>query len=215
MKLHKLFSLLFLFNFYSLSSYSQQNAIMVDILGFPSRFPNVTVGRISYERSFNKHFSAVATLEYGEYYLGEGYSSDFMISTKSLYEKYSLTGLGNMLQGRYYPFTKGRNAPAGFFCGLHTRYRPLKEKFYQEQQKGPVINEKGNFRMFDYGFHLGYKMLPKAFKLEILAGYGANTYSATLTDIPAYHRKGFTSVLANLRIEFSLGFVFPQIKKNN
>lgn len=212
MKLYKLITLFFLFNFYSLSSYSQRNAIMIDIFGFPSRFPQVTVGRISYERSFSKNFSAVATFEFGKYYLSEGYDSDFMISTQSLYERYSLTGVGTMLQGRYYPFTKGRVAPAGFFCGLHTRFRPLKEKLYQEQQSGPARDEKGNFNIVDYGFHLGYKMLPKAFKIEILAGYGANTYSATLTNIPAYDRKGFTSFLANARIEVSLGFVFPQIK---
>ena len=158
-----------------------------------------------YERSLGKNFSGALSFEIGQYSKGGPTQS-------ARNDRYKLTGFGFMPQFRYYPFTKKRPAPFGFFLGTHLRYRRMDEHY---SEVGLKVNTKGN--LYDFGANIGYKFFIGIFNLEILLGKGImwGNFDApnSRSDIPDWYRQDIEELTDNCRIELSLGFHFPKFKK--
>jgi len=197
---------------------AQYSCIKIGVLGAPLK-----VLRASYELSFLKHFSASIGYEIGEYRTGT--YSDF--SSPLYTQNYSVTkGWGIMPEIRYYPFIRSKPAPNGFFIGLHYRYKNLSETYTGKDNSitSPTHTSKDTITITsdaivsNYGIDVGYKATLKHFTIETLIGFGAaqgNWKSPNQRDrIESIYRANAANFGDALRLELSIGFVFPKIKAN-
>lgn len=191
--------LLFISNLAFVSkSAAQYNAIKIDALGTLLARLN-----ISYERSFGRHFSAGIQLEAGMH-------GNQTINNEEIYR---LMGLGIIPEVRYYPFTKNKPAPLGFFVGGAFRYAFLEEQFLLDgiYLTGDVYN---------LGISTGYKFNYRKVLFEFLIGYGGGVDKGFDEEIREYlnpiYKGGYSFFIGTIkqfpRIEVSAGYVFPKVK---
>lgn len=203
-------------------SYSQYNVLTIDgikILSSIRGFPSI---RMAYERSLNKSFSAVISGEAGTYLTGS-------TTGGGANETYSLSGYGVMGELRYYPFTKNKPAPIGFFIGGHLRYRAMHENYTGPDYTGtnssnppssqaPQITVENKGSLTDYGLSIGYKIKSKngSFVFEPLIGYGIGIVngfsSAERVRIDPFYIEPINEFINVFRLQLSVGFVFPNVK---
>lgn len=192
--LRRKFFLFILVNLFAFPSFSQYNVVRADVFGLLSNLPVV---RIAYERSLTKAFSVGLGFEAGKY---------ASTSTGSLggpmIETYKVTGWGLVPEIRFYPFNSYKPAPAGFFIGSHYRFRSLKESSDILQGK-----EIPRGTAYNFGVNAGYKIRISQFIMDIVLGYGPSG---------GKWRNGsgeytFDHFEDRMKIEFSLGFVFPKM----
>jgi hypothetical protein len=134
---------------------------------------------VSFEHAFNKHLSYEVALQGGDYI-------DVQLTQ---FEKYKVTGLGAIGSLRYYPFTKKRVAPYGFFGYFAFRYVKFTEEFhdtlfnYDYEVGGDIVNA---------GLGIGYKFVYRRVGLEAYVGWGAGKLksddNAYRQNIPAFHQ---------------------------
>ncbi len=177
--------------------------------------PGLTVVRPLYERTFNKHISVLLIFEAGKYNYGTTQSGQgdqrIVMLTK---------GWGLMPEARYYPFTKHKPAPDGFFTAVYFRYRSLTETYnganYLNRKDTISVITKGN--AYHYGIDVGYKLTAGNVLLEILYGLGiANGTWQTPNErdkMDPTFKTDLSDMINSMRVEIALGFVFPKIKKN-
>ncbi len=177
------------------SAFSQYNVLKVDALGYIR--DRVYLG---YERTFFKKASVGLAYENNTYTQDElSGGGEYMMRTQGVIPEF-----------RYYPFHKRRAAPLGFFAGAAFRYAKVSETYTPNntELKGDLIN---------YGLISGYKFRYRSFITEFLLGYGSGTLN---DEFLAADRRAFRDysdqdsideLLRNLRMEISLGFVFPKI----
>jgi len=200
---NKSFHLVILLILFSGRLFCQYNVISIDALSIGSRPFSVLRG--SYERSLGKNFAVLFGAEKGKY--GTIESSGFSTSS----EVAQLTGWGFMPQARFYPFTKKRKSPLGLFIGAHYRYRRLVEEYYP-------LNLTTKAKAHNYGINFGYKgiLKPLPITFELLIGFGG---AKGIWDEPN-NRDQITGLKSDLtdennsmRLEISIGFIFPNISK--
>jgi hypothetical protein len=206
----KIWLLLILILFNQKDILSQNNVIKIDFAGAIGG-----VFRPSFERTFGNNLSLLATFETGKY------QSATSGNLKSQKEVYFIKGWGVMSEIRYYPFTKRKIAPLGFFLGLHCRYRIISESFTDSKiiNSSPVyadtaITNEGT--IFDYGLNFGYKIPLGRLGIDILMGYGNSSGSWKSENnrnmIDSFHRMNFDDFQNRFRFEIAIGYVFPKIK---
>jgi hypothetical protein len=120
-----------------------------------------------------------------------------------------------MPEARYYPFTKRKPAPLGFFVGAHYRYRILQEEYHDNG-----INITSHGHAHDIGLNAGYKVGAGRFIFDFLAGYGAGggKWTSSTGDrsmIDSFFRDDFTDFTNFIRLEASVGFTFPKVKRKD
>ncbi len=192
-------------------------AAKIDLVGIAQQ--QLRVLRLSIESTISPHFTAVLYYENGKYQAG--YTSN----NTNLYDKeiYTLSGWGIVPEARYYPFIKGKPAPAGFFTGLYFRYRSLNEVYNGEPNGSNGSNKKvhtdTDAKAYNDGVLIGYKLLVDVLVLEILAGYGSawGTWETPndRTLIPTFNRADLGSSDNAYRVEINFGLIFPPMKKSS
>jgi len=136
-------------------------------------------------------------------------------------EIYKLTGWGIMPEVRFYPFTKKRTAPYGFFGGLYIRYRKLTERFDGVPDNSGFGNHKIHIETsataFNNGIAIGYKFIYDVLLAEATVGYGAAWGTWENPDerkeIPKFYKTELSGFENALRFEISVGLVFPKYRR--
>jgi hypothetical protein len=199
------------------ADFSQYLTTKIDLFGLLS--PKLRVIRPSVEFAFSKHFSAGIVYENGKYNYGT-----FESTHVPEREVYNITGWGIMPELRYYPFTRKRSAPFGFFIGTHFRYRQLVEKYtgidVLANPGSSVQYIYTNFNTkataYNYGVHFGYKANIHIFSFETLLGFGgAKGQWETPNDrdhLDETFRTDLSDFGQSLRLEISLGITLPKVK---
>jgi hypothetical protein len=125
-------------------------------------------------------------------------------------------GWGIMPEARIYPLKNKRHCPAGLFAGTYFRYRNLTDN----SPELSLVKHNGND--FNFGLCAGYKIYINHLIIEFLGGIGHkfgswsdieknnNAQSGVIDD----NSNGNDSPLIdNMRLEVSLGFLFPSMDK--
>jgi len=178
-------------------SNAQTNVIKIDMFGMLA----MNRKNISIERTFKNKFSARLSYEHQEYATGE----------RNDQQVYELTGKGVIPEFRYYPFTKNKPAPFGFYIGSSFRYISVNEQYYPTE-----VDLSGN--VFNYTFISGYSTHAERIVFDFLVGYGSGKVSGLDEDkrneIDDFFADDKLDMLkANLRIEVSIGFYFPEFRQ--
>jgi hypothetical protein len=197
--------------------FAQHNVVKVDALGL--LYPGLTVFRPSYERNFGKYTSLLLNFEIGTYETG----SSGKVGSSTVEEQYSMKGWGFMPEFRAYPFGKKKDAPVGFFFGVHLRHRWLHENYQGKDNDvpsnngfpptpAPVVNVKGQGSLTDFGWTFGYKAKAGKVIFEPLIGYGVGiasgfSYPERSKINSFYTEDGVNSPFHRLRLQFSIGFI--------
>jgi hypothetical protein len=199
-------------------TFSQYNVIGLDALGlFNGYF------KASYERSFSKHLSFAINYENAEY------ASGTTGSLNSQTKVYSLTGWGIIPEARFYPLTKKKQAPRGFFLGLHYRYRELSENytgkdfstmqaslFSSPTAPSPNLDITTKATASNYGLTIGYKFNAGPIILEPLFGFGSGSgkyeQPNERSKIDPFYKDDQAILEDALRAQIKVGFYFPQMK---
>jgi hypothetical protein len=176
-----------------------KNVISTNIFQKKGLFTNSSYRiNIKYERSLNNHFSLLADAEYGIY---RGITD---ITNNEQINIYKQNGGGMTIECKYYPFTKKRFSPDGFFLGLYWKYYFLKEIYYSY-----AFDE--NHFVNGFGLNFGYKFQIKMLIIEPLIGYG-NGWIKDLGSnfiISDDNRKFITNSCSYFtRIECNFGMIF-------
>ena len=161
-------------------------------------------GDLSYERAIANDFSLCATVEFGIYNSGQGTSGSTM-GGGSVYERYKLSGVGFLVEGRYYPIEKRKLAPRGFFTGVYYKQTFLRETF----ESHSVTTVDDNYQAGGIGLDVGYKLGKKHFMFEPLIGYAINWNNGVGSNPkldPFYAEDMMWTVF--IRVEGRIGFVF-------
>lgn len=190
--------LFLLLAFYSFPVFSQYSVGKLDAFGLVTNLP---ILRLAYERSFTKTVSLGIGFETGKYA-----SSSTGSITGPMVERYKVTGWGLVPEVRIYPFNAYKPAPIGFFIGSHFRYRSLKEV-----GDLPGGAKEAKAYAFNFGFNTGYKIRISQFIMDIVLGYGPSG-GAWRGNKGSYSFKHFED---KMKIEFSVGFVFPEIPRKD
>jgi hypothetical protein len=212
----KAFYILPLLVFYAFSVSAQLPVVAkIDLIGIAQQ--EVRMLRLSIESTVSPHFTAALYYENGKYQAG------FISSSPNVNDKeiYTLSGWGIAPEARYYPFIKGKPAPAGFFTGLYFRYRSLNEVYDGEPNGSNGSNTKiqtnTDAKAYNDGVILGYKFTWDVLVFEILGGYGPawGTWETPndRAQIPTFHRADLGSSDNKYRAEVNFGLIFPPPKK--
>ena len=186
-----------------ISGYSQtKHYKAISINALPLIDPYTSIVQPSFEFSINRSFSVGLSLEIGKFYSSS--INDNQVA--------DMSGWGFMPQLRYYPFTKNKPAPFGFFIGTHLRYRILEENYYLDN-----VDISTDARTFDAGGCLGYKILLGPLNFEFLFGGGFGGGSFNTPNQRDLIRPDFKDDLNSpddfLRMEINLGFHFPKFTR--
>jgi hypothetical protein len=177
------------------NAFGQYHAFKINALGLIS---GVDLG---YEGSVNKMISIGLS----------GQVVDFTKSS-SLSDEQKVTGWGITPEVRIYPLFGKRLCPAGLFAGTYFRYRNL-----TENSSDPAIG-KHSGNDFNLGLCAGYKIYIHQFFIEFLGGIGHgfgswNDPVKNNDDAAVVSESNNSSPFKNMRIEMSLGFMFPSMEE--
>jgi hypothetical protein len=169
------------FVLYSVNVRGQSNVIKVDAFKMVS-------GRyqIAYERKISDFFTAEISLEYGLFATGN------INGTRD----YTLSGTIASVELRYFPFSKSKRAPLGFFIGESVRYSRYSEKYNNLFQGGRFPLEASS-QVTSFNLLAGYKFSYKKFCIEALATVGLIReihYDARRNDIPITYSANLTLI---------------------
>ena len=187
------------------------NVVKIDALSLISSEPRLF--RMYVEKGIGKKYSLSFSGEFGKYFgqkqeLSQADQIEYGVKRMMFY---SITGLGAMTEFRYYPFRTYVDAPLGTFAGAHLRARSVKESFDPNYQNITTFGF-----VFDVGAHVGYKLNSDQFTLEILLGLGV-PYAQFVEpnrrdEIPRMFTEDIDGIASFLRMEMSVGYVFPQLR---
>lgn len=187
------------------SNVSSKNNISVDVIRGLVNEESLYRWMIQYERVLSEHFSAVLAYEFGQY---ENYSKQIIAPSGSILfsEEYFVKGSMLLLEGRYYPFTKNKNAPRGFFVGTYFKNFWLKESMVSDN-KEQEFNKKQNIGAL--GFDVGYQFFKSWFMLEPVLGFGT-AWDSGIGQDKRIDSKLFSYEAANysLRLGLNIGVCF-------
>jgi hypothetical protein len=205
MKIINKILLLILFTGASMSA--QYVSPRVDLIGILAR--DLKVFRPSLEYAFHKNLSVNVAYENGKFESGTK-----QVNFATPMEVYSVKGYGGVGEFRYYPFTKERRAPAGFFVGPYFGYRNISERYTGDDARlstnlnsVPADITTQGIR-YQYGAAIGYKGHIGVFALETVFGFGgANIQWSLPNDRDRLEDIYFDSGGDNLslRLEINLG----------
>jgi hypothetical protein len=168
------------FVLHSLNAQGQSNVIKVDAF-------KIISGRyqLAYERKISDFFTAEISLEYGLFATGS------INGTRD----YALSGTSTAGELRYFPFSKSKRAPIGFFIGESIRYSQYSEKYNNLFQGGRFPLE-ATSQITSFNLLAGYKFSYNKFCIEALATVGLIreiSYDAQRSDIPTTYSNNLTS----------------------
>ena len=157
---------------------------------------------LTYQRTINENLSAAIGFEVGRYGEYETQSGSGIDGTEVVFQRIAYSVIGDF---RVYPFKK-YVAPKGFFTGLHVRDFIVEEQALDITVTNNVLN---------VGLNFGYQWIWGNFTMEVLGGYGFSKSLSVDPDrglLEPDHQYDL-SKLGNLRVQFSIGVVFPKFKK--
>lgn len=151
-----------------LTSFGQTSAQHNSALKFNTfRVPDALF-TMAIEHAFSNHFSAELSIQGGRY----------MFSQPTRVEKYRVLGKGVIGAMRYYPFTKKRTAPNGFFAFGAIRYVDFKESYTSTVLGHFEVGAK----LVNIGGGAGYKYSYRRIGAEAFIGWGAGTLKSDDTN---------------------------------
>ena len=157
---------------------------------------------LTYQRTINENFSAAIGIELGRYGGYETASGAGIDGIEVTFQRIAYSLMGDF---RVYPFKK-YVAPKGFFTGIHIR------DFIVEEQT-PDMTVTNN--VLNAGLNFGYQWIWGNFTMEVLGGYGFSKALSVDSDriFLESHYQDDLSKLGIVRVQFSIGVVFPKFKK--
>jgi hypothetical protein len=145
-----------------------QNCISYDVFRGLISGEDIYRRQFSFERAINEKFSALIGYETGQFEFGS-ISVGPSFSNLSTTEEYTVKGSALLLEGRFYPFRKGRESPKGFFLGSYFKQYWLEERNVSDD----VLREfEKKHSLSVFGLDMGYKFGKRWFMIEPLLGFG-------------------------------------------
>lgn len=183
-----------------------KNSVSVDLLRGLTMEQEVYRWLFQYERAINRNFSGVIAFETGQF---EHYSkTESSVSTGQVYNSEEYTVSGNMLlvEARYYPFTKNKVAPRGFFLGTYFKNYWLKEQISSNDDSKSFQK---NHSLSAIGLDFGYQMFSGLFMMEPVLGFGTAWHSGIGEDSRVDRQMGgFESSNYSIRLAINIGVCF-------